>query len=83
MYKDLDGPDFDFLTSEFISSIPEEELTAADIQGYLIAHSTPEAAVEHVARWIEVELQPKDGFGSLKQLKGVGEEGKEQNRRWW
>ncbi|KAF3034956.1 hypothetical protein E8E11_005005, partial [Didymella keratinophila] len=61
MYKDQTGEaDFNDLANSFESAIPENDFTAAQVQGFLIAHSTSRATVEHIAAWIEAERIKKD-----------------------
>jgi SpoVK/Ycf46/Vps4 family AAA+-type ATPase len=60
IYKDLERPDFERLASAFVSAIADEKLTAAEIQGYLFAHSTSESALENAASWIEAERSSQE-----------------------
>lgn len=50
--------DLQSLANRFAQSIPEEKLTPAELQGFLLAHrSSPTSAVEEVAAWVEEELR--------------------------
>ncbi|KAF2622259.1 hypothetical protein BU25DRAFT_415409 [Macroventuria anomochaeta] len=60
MYTDLEEPNFERLTKGFKSAIPNDELTAAGVQGYLIAHSSPKEAAEQAAGWIMAKQVRRD-----------------------
>jgi chaperone BCS1 len=56
IYKDQTGEaDFNDLANRSKIETPEYEFTAAKMQGFLIAHRTPGAAVKHNAAWVEAE----------------------------
>lgn len=61
MYKGQEGEaDFDDLVNSFESAILENEFTTAEIQCFLIAHSTSGATVKRLAAWVEAEKIEKD-----------------------
>lgn len=48
------------LASEFASVVPSDELTAAEIQGYLLNHKdSPEAAIAGAATWVQSMREKK------------------------
>lgn len=67
----LDEPDYEELTHGFKAAIPDNDLTAAEIQGYLIAHSAPEAAVERVVECVEAERVKRNDGNSYEQLRNL------------
>jgi chaperone BCS1 len=59
MYQNSPVDDVSELAREFASPIPDGRLTPADIQGHLLSHPTPGAAVAAAKEWVEEELQRK------------------------
>jgi chaperone BCS1 len=59
MYQNSPADDVSELAREFSSFIPDGRLTPADIQGHLLSHPTPEAAVAAAKEWVEKKLQRK------------------------
>lgn len=52
--------ELDKLSMQFASEIPEQRLTPADIQGFLITRETPALAISEVAAWVKAEIALKD-----------------------
>lgn len=59
LYKEHDKTTIEPLAEVFGSVVPDEQLTPADVQGYLISHDDPKEATEQAADWIQSELKKR------------------------